>query len=78
MPQVVANILCNFVHRMEYSFCKFVLHTSLPFCKRPCDEEKGHIGPSSSRWFVLYGLDRVGWLALILGLCKCVDELELK
>ena len=24
-PQVVANILCNFVYRMEFSFCKFVL-----------------------------------------------------
>ena len=31
-----------------------------------------------SRWFVLYGLDRVGWLALFLGLCRCVDDLESK
>ena len=30
------------------------------------------------RWFVLYGLDRVGWLALFLGLCRCVDDLESK
>ena len=42
------------------------------------DEENVHVRPSSSRWFVQYGLDRVGWLALILGLCRCVDELESK
>ena len=27
---------------------------------------------------VLYGLDRVGWLAVILGLGRCVDDLEPK
>ena len=27
---------------------------------------------------VLYGLDRVGCLTLILGLCRCVDDLESK
>ena len=42
------------------------------------DEANGHVKPSSSRWFVLYGLDRVGCLALILGLCRCVDDLESK
>ena len=42
------------------------------------DEANGHVRPSSSRWFVQYGLDRGGWLALILGLCRCVDELESK
>ena len=42
------------------------------------DEANGHVRPSSSRWFVQYGLDRVRWLALTLGLCRCVDELESK
>ena len=42
------------------------------------DEANGHVRPFSSRRFVQYGLDRVGWLALILGLCRCVNELELK
>ena len=42
------------------------------------DEANGHGRPSSSRRFVQYGLDRVRWLALILGHCRCVDELELK
>ena len=42
------------------------------------DEANGHVGPSSSRWFVQYGLDHVRWLALILGLNRCVDELESK
>ena len=42
------------------------------------DEANGHIRPSSPRWFVQYGLDRVRWLALILGHCRCVDELESK
>ena len=41
-------------------------------------EANGHVRPSSSRWFAQYGLDRVRWLALILGLCRCVDELESK
>ena len=38
------------------------------------DEANGHVKPSSSRWFVQYGLDRVRWLALILGLCRCVES----
>ena len=42
------------------------------------DEANGHVRPSSSRWFVECGLDRVRWLGLILGLCRCVDELESK
>ena len=42
------------------------------------DEADGHVRPSSSRRFVQYGLDRVRWLALILGHCRCVDELESK
>ena len=43
------------------------------------DEANGHVRPSSSRWFVQYGLDCVRWLALlILGLCRCVGELESK
>ena len=42
------------------------------------DKANGHVRPSSSRWFVQYGLDRGGWLALILGHCRCVDELESK
>ena len=36
------------------------------------DEANGHVRPSSSLRFVQYGLDRGGWLALILGLCRCV------
>ena len=39
------------------------------------DEANGHVRPSSPRWFVQCGLDCVRWLALILGLCRCVDEL---
>ena len=42
------------------------------------DEANGHVRPSSSRRFVQYGLDRVGWQGLILGHCRCVDELESK
>ena len=41
-------------------------------------EASGHVSPSSSRRFVQYGLDCVRWLALILGHCRCVDELESK
>ena len=36
------------------------------------DEANGHVRPSSSLRFVQYGLDRGGWLALILGHCRCV------
>ena len=78
MSQVVANIFRNFVYRiMESVFC---VNCS---CKHystvvNCVEAKGHVGPSSSQWFVLYGLDHVGCLALILGLCRCVDDLESK
>ena len=32
------------------------------------DGENSNIGPSSSGWFVVYGLDRVVWLAWVLGL----------
>ena len=75
--------LCNFVYRiMESVFLsKFCEHALLHCCERgerPCVEAKGHVGPSSSQWFVLYGLDRVGCLALTLGLCRCVDDLESK
>ena len=42
------------------------------------DEANGHVRRSSSRWFVQCGLDRVRWQALILGLCRCVDELKSK
>ena len=42
------------------------------------DEANGHVRPSSSQRFVQYGLDRVGWLALIIGHCRCVDERESK
>ena len=47
-------------------------------CKNKFTKEDSMRYTSSSRWFVLYGLDRVGWLALILGLCRCVDDLESK
>ena len=42
------------------------------------DEANGHVRSSCSRWFVQYGLDRVGLLALILGHFRCVGEVELK
>ena len=34
------------------------------------------VGKTKCSGRVLYGLDRVGWLALTLGLCRCVDDLE--
>ena len=63
---------------MEYIVSKFVvfLHVSTPVTAG--DEANGHVRPSSSRWFVQYGLDRVRLLALILGHFRCVDELESK
>ena len=36
------------------------------------NEANGHVKPSSSLRFAKYALDRGGWLALILGHCRCV------
>ena len=57
---------------------KIVFARITPLLKTALDKANGHFGSSCSRWFVLYGLDRVGWLALFLGLCRCVDDLESK
>ena len=79
MSRVVATIYCN-VYRMEFSVKKLLLFrtVSTPLLCTACVEAKGHVVLSSSQWFVLYGFDCVGCLALILVLCRCVDDLELK
>ena len=80
MPQVVANILCDFVYRMEYSFCKFVLHTLLPCFKRRVMKRKAILGPPfryglyCMAWTVLAGWR---WFLDFTGVFH-VDELESK
>ena len=59
-------------------FRKIVFARIISLLKTARDKANGHVGSSCSRWFVLYGLDRVGCLALLLGLCRCVDDLESK
>ena len=73
MSHVVATIYCN-VYRLEFSVknCCFFAQYLLLCCKWPADKANGHVRPSSSLWFVQHGLDRVSWLALILGHCRCV------
>ena len=67
----MATINCN-LYRMEFSV-KFVVFASIyASVVTAGDEGNGHVRPSSSQWFVQYGLDRVRWLALILGQCRCV------
>ena len=63
---------------MESFFRKIVFARITPLLKTARDKANGYVGSSCSRWFVLDGLDRVGWLALFLGLCRCVDDLESK
>ena len=72
MSHVVATIYCN-VYRMEFSVKKLLFRTvSTPLLLTAGDEAKGHVRPSSSLRFVQYGLDRGGWLALILRHCRPV------
>ena len=49
-----------------------VSHSIYSFVVTAGDEANGHAGPSSALRFVQYGLDGGGWLALILGHCRCV------
>ena len=59
--------------------CKFVVFARIySSVVTAGDEANGHVRPSSSLRFVQYGLDHVRWLALILGHCRCADELKLK
>ena len=53
---------------MELSV-KFVVvsHSIYSFVVTAGDEASGHVRPSSSLRFEQYGLDRGGWLALVLG-----------
>ena len=63
---------------MEFSvevvvfFRQIVFARITPLLKTARDKANGHVGSSSSLRFVQYGLDRGGWLALILGNCRCV------
>ena len=69
----MATIYCN-VYRMEFSV-KFVVLSHSVYSLvvvTAGDEANGHVRSSSSRRFVQYDLDRGGWLALILGHCRCV------
>ena len=50
----------------------FFRTVSTPLLSRAGDEANGHVRPSSSLRFVQYSLDCGGWLALILGHCRCV------
>ena len=73
----MASIICMYTASSAVS--KFVVFACMySSVVTAGDEANGHVRPSSSLWFVQYGLDRVRWLALILGHCRCVDELELK
>ena len=45
MPQVVANIFCNLVYRIESSFVNLFLHTLLHRCKRPAIRRMAMLGP---------------------------------
>ena len=73
----MASIICMYTTWSTVS--KFVVFESIySSVVTAGNETNGNVRPSSSQWFVQYGLDRVHWLALILGHCRCVDELELK
>ena len=73
MSRVVATIYIN-VYRMEFSVKKLLLFrtVSTPLLYTAGEEANGHVTPSSSLRFVQYGLDRGGWLVLVLGHCRCV------
>ena len=77
LQHVVASIICMYTAWSTVSkfffFARF--YSSVVTAG---DEANGHVRPSSSPRSVQYGLDRVGWLALLLGLCRCVDDLESK
>ena len=71
LPHVVASIICMYTAWSTVS--KFVVIARIySSVVTASDKANGHVGSSCSRWFVLYGLDRGGWLVLILGLSRCV------
>ena len=73
----MASIICMYTAWSTVS--KFVVFARIySSVVTASDEANGQVRPFSSRRFVQYSLDRVRWLALILGLYRCFDELESK